>query len=239
MTITLVTTVFITLLALAGMWLGNVVSNDETTAADVAATLALAVGLTAPLLGSLIIKLEELRHANAQLQYLASYDFLTGALNRRAFMEGVEKRLAEGGTSETKARLALFVIDVDHFKVINDRYGHQVGDLALVRIADALRASLRETDLFGRLGGEEFGAFLDDIAPVDALKVAEKCRLAIAECPFTPEGEQHSVSVSIGIAFAMPDEDFTTLFHQADNRLYRAKEHGRNRIEAPLVSVAA
>lgn len=232
-------TCFVCLLAVSGTILAHFLAGRAIEAVSVYTSMVLSIVLTAPIFGFLMVKILELRRANEQLHYFATFDFLTGARNRRSFMEEVEIRLLEKQRSATCPESALLVVDVDHFKVINDRYGHQTGDLALVRIADTLRANLREGDLFGRLGGEEFGIYLDNITPSAAIGLAERCRESINECPFTPNGEDHTLSISIGVAIANMNEDFTSLFSQADHRLYSAKEHGRNRIESPAIPFAA
>ena len=229
------TTLIVCVLAVIGMVIGNGLASEQTSAQDYYTTITLASLLTAPIFSYLMVKQVQLHHANEQLHVLATTDFLTGALNRRAFMAHVESRLAADAESAEISSSALFVVDVDYFKTINDRYGHQTGDLALVRIADTLRTGLRYTDLFGRLGGEEFGIYLDDVTPAEAMRIAERCRLAVNACSFTPEGEEHMLSISIGIAITTPGEDFTSLYQQADNRLYLAKEHGRNRIEMAVI----
>ena len=234
-----VTTLAVCALAVIGMLVGNALAGEKTSPQDYITTLVLSGFITAPILTYVMIKLQQLHLVNEQLNYLATTDFLTGALNRRAFMAFVEDRLYEDSKAGRNPESALLVIDVDHFKVINDRYGHQTGDIALVRIADTLRANLRSTDLFGRLGGEEFGVYLDDISPIDAVRAAERCRIAINACEFTPEGRDHTLSISVGIALSTAGEDFASLFKQADSRLYLAKEHGRNRIEPPGVFRAA
>ena len=232
-------TFLVCVLAVTGTMFANILAGRAIEAVSVYTSMVLSIVLTVPIFGFLMIKILELRRANEQLHYFATFDSLTGARNRRSFMEEVEIRLLDKHRCATRPESALLVVDVDHFKVINDRYGHQTGDLALVRIADTLHANLREGDLFGRLGGEEFGIYLDNISPSGAIGLAERCRLSINECRFTPNGEDHVLSISVGVAIASMDEDFTSLFSQADRRLYSAKEHGRNRIESPAISFAA
>jgi diguanylate cyclase len=234
-----VTTLVVNILAVFGSLIANDLAGRPSLPVDIYTSIALATLFTVPLFGFLTVKLQQLRIANEQLQVFATTDFLTGALNRRAFMERVECRLLEQVTNRRTQGSALLVIDVDHFKVINDRYGHQNGDLALVRIADTICANLRATDLFGRLGGEEFGVYVDDITAREAVMVAERCRLAINRCNFTPQGEKHLLSISIGVAISGPGEVFASMFKEADSRLYLAKEHGRNRIEPAFVPHAA
>ncbi len=238
-TVTGLTTLAVSILAILGTLAANHLAGQQSLASDYYISATLAVFFTVPLFGFFMIKVQQLERANERLNYFATIDSLTGALNRRAFMEAVETRLVEQNQSGEVTQSALLVIDVDHFKLINDRYGHQTGDIALVRISDTIRANLRETDLFGRLGGEEFGVYLENIVPAAAIRTAEQCRQATNNCPFTPEGEDHRLSISIGIAISEQDEDFSSLFKEADNRLYLAKANGRNRIELPRIQHAA
>lgn len=233
------TTVIVSILALLGTLAANGIAGKPNHPVDFYTSIGLAALFTIPLFGFLMVKVQQLSHANRQLHLLATTDFLTGTLSRRAFMEEVETSLSKYDQSTYRTESALLVIDVDHFKRINDRYGHQVGDLALIRIADTLRENLRPNDPLCRLGGEEFGVFLDMTSAVEAVGIAERCRRAITECSFSPENEDHELSISIGIAITVPGEDFTSLFKEADNQLYLAKAHGRNRIELPGLSSAA
>lgn len=177
-----------------------------------------------------LVRVAQLRHANEKLQVLASTDWLTGCLNRRAFTQAVAARnVAEpGGTS---GRGALLVIDADHFKVINDVFGHDRGDEALQLMAAVIRSKVREGDLVCRMGGEEFGAFLPGADHDTANLVAERIRRGIARLAFAPADTAHQLSVSIGAAVFDGDIEFSALFRVADQRLYLAKQSGRNRCE--------
>ncbi|ODN70265.1 GGDEF domain-containing protein [Methylobrevis pamukkalensis] len=123
------------------------------------------------------------------------------------------------------------MIDVDRFKSINDRYGHETGDAVLCEVADAIRGTLRGRDIVARLGGEEFGVYLCDIAPGDVDQVAERIRLAIAERKIRVGNRQIAVTASLGVAVAGPDGlTFDDLMRGADGALYAAKSSGRNRV---------
>jgi len=233
------TTLIVAALAVLGTVSANLLEGRPTIAVDYYSAIGLAVVLTIPLYGFLAIKLQQMHVLNIKLHELATTDFLTGALNRGAFVTEVEKLLFGGAVRSTALTSVLLVIDVDHFKSINDRFGHQAGDLALVRIADSLRQTMRETDLLGRLGGEEFGIFMPNVAPDAAIRAAETCRIAVEQCPFSPMGEEQSMSVSIGVVFARQHDDFTSLFKQADTCLYLAKNRGRNRVEVETSPLAA
>lgn len=236
---TSVTTLIVAVLAVFGTLIANSIDGRATEAVDYYASVVLAVLFTVPLYGFLAFKLQQMHLLNRKLHDLATTDFLTGALNRGAFVTNVENHLHDSGTRDNALTSALLVIDVDHFKAINDRYGHQTGDMALVRIADTLRGCLKENTMFGRLGGEEFGVFLEGVTPHEAMRIAESCRIAVGKSIFLPAGETHALSISIGVAFVHPGDDFTSLFKQADTCLYLAKSRGRNRIETDLSALAA
>jgi diguanylate cyclase len=193
----------------------------------VSATL-IPIVLAGPLFFYLTLKLRELAAANHRLAELAARDGLTGCLNRTSFAGLVDRRTASAAEG---AGGALLVIDADHFKSINDRFGHDQGDDALRLIADAIRDAVRAGDLVGRLGGEEFAVFLPGAGHREAREVAERIRGGIAASQFNPPGGAHSLSASLGGAVFRGAADFQTLFRIADQRLYEAKTSGRNRVE--------
>lgn len=158
-----------------------------------------------------------------ELSTLAHQDFLTAALTRRAFCEGA--RAALGQCSRDGSPVALLTFDIDHFKAVNDRFGHGTGDRVLKGIAKACRATLRPGDLFGRLGGEEFAVLLPRTNFRSALICAERLRMAIQ---LQPEPGCPSVSASFGLAMAT-DESIEQWLVAADDALYEAKRGGRNR----------
>jgi diguanylate cyclase len=174
----------------------------------------------------IMIGQEHLRAANQRLQKLANYDFLTDCLNRGAFAAKVGAWLHERSTSATGA---LLMIDADNFKAINDLYGHDIGDEALVIIARSIRSVMREGDLVGRMGGEEFGVFLPGAGEGQAGIIAERIRAAVNLARFAPDGEQKHLSVSIGGAAFTGTTSFSELFRLADRHLYGAKNTGRNK----------
>ncbi|ODT79438.1 MAG: hypothetical protein ABS76_19820 [Pelagibacterium sp. SCN 64-44] len=181
--------------------------------------------LAGPSILIILVRQEQLRAANQQLQKLANYDFLTDCLNRGAFAAAVAARLKTFGATATGA---LLMIDADNFKAINDLYGHDVGDQALTIIARSIRAVLREGDLVGRMGGEEFAVFLPGVAEGQATIMAERIRAAVNLARFAPEGEERHLSVSIGGAVFAAPTSFAELFRIADRHLYGAKNAGRN-----------
>lgn len=195
------------------------------------AAAALAVILAGPILGFLVLRLRELALANQKLDLVASTDSLTACLNRGAFSAKVDARLADDGRGQRRIRGALLVIDADHFKSINDNFGHDVGDDALRVIAGAIRGQVRKGDLVGRLGGEEFGVFLPGATQENAAGVAERIRRSISELAFRPNGRRYDLTVSVGGVSFEDQLGFVELFRIADRRLYQAKNSGRNRIE--------
>lgn len=172
-----------------------------------------------------------LKRLHADLRHKARTDSLTGGLNRGAFFAALE---AEADRSTTT--IALLVADADHFKKINDSFGHLVGDEALRRIGAAISGTVGENTMWGRIGGEEFAAVLSGVDREQAVAIAERLRLTVAETALAHDGRPVPLSVSIGIAFARgaidagPPIDATALFRRADGDLYRAKSAGRNRI---------
>ncbi|MBN9010905.1 MAG: GGDEF domain-containing protein, partial [Rhizobiales bacterium] len=121
-------------------------------------------------------------------------------------------------------------VDADHFKTINDRFGHDRGDEALRVIARSIQGLVRGADLVGRVGGEEFGVFLPGSSSRQAEAVAERIRKTINEAEFDADGERTPLSVSVGGAIFRGDVSYADLFHVADQQLYRAKQAGRNRV---------
>jgi len=158
---------------------------------------------------------------------LASTDELTGIANRRAFMSQLDREIS--GAAEFGWPLAVAMFDVDHFKAVNDRYGHAVGDRVLQRIAERASGAVRGGDLVGRLGGEEFGILMPGASAEDAAVVAERLREAI-ELPRPEDEGLPAVTVSIGIATREGQRDAGALLSTADAALYAAKGAGRNRV---------
>jgi diguanylate cyclase (GGDEF)-like protein len=178
------------------------------------------VGQAAPVLANLRnLAIAELR---------ASMDSLTGLPNKRAVADTLKRMLAQA--SRTLSALSLVVLDLDHFKEINDRFGHPLGDQALANVGAAIRSALRESDFAGRNGGEEFAVLLPDTDATGAVVTAEKLRAAIADISLP--GVDLPVTASVGIA-AYPEHALSTerLERLADSALYIAKRSGRDRIE--------
>jgi diguanylate cyclase (GGDEF)-like protein len=190
----------------------------------------LPIALAVPLLLFFTSKLRELAIAHRRLTIYAATDSLTQVMNRAAFSTLVEAYLNEVRSSEGAPHGALLIIDADDFKSVNDRFGHDRGDEALVTIAGAIKSMLRAPDLVGRLGGEEFGVFLPGASVDQAATVAERIRHTVNASPFAPAGAAHALSVSVGGAVFEGRLAFADLFRHADQQLYAAKQAGRNRV---------
>lgn len=168
--------------------------------------------------------LAELERSHAELAEKASRDHMTGLLNRENFFSMFEhrRRVCDQG--------ALLIIDIDHFKRINDNWGHPVGDEALVTVSKAIVQTIRDGDVAGRIGGEEFAIFLPGASATRAELLAERIRSTVAGIEFCPtEFVRMPLSVSVGGAMCRSDADLSDVIRAADRRLYEAKRAGRNR----------
>jgi two-component system, cell cycle response regulator len=173
----------------------------------------------------------DLAEANARLAQLAVTDGLTGVYNHRHFHERLALEVERSGRNGLP--LALFMIDVDHFKNYNDRHGHPAGDEVLRQVARVLADGRRVNDFVARYGGEEFAVVLVDTPKLGAAQVADKLRQRIAEFPFAHAGDQPGGAITVSVGVASFPEDASTpeaLVRAADAALYRAKTAGRNRV---------
>ena len=162
-----------------------------------------------------------------QLETDVLTDALTGIANRRAFDFELKRRLVDW--NRQRIPLCLLMVDIDHFKMANDCYGHQAGDIGLQHVAKILKDSLREMDLVARYGGEEFGLILPYSTLKEARAVAERTRELIAEHPFEYDQHVFRLTASIGVTEIMHGDDSDLLIRRADSALYKAKRFGRNR----------
>lgn len=163
-----------------------------------------------------------------ELRKQATTDGLTGVLNRRAFREESERVISVA--SRHRENLAVIGLDLDHFKAINDTFGHAAGDTVLISVTNAVKAKLRSGDIFGRVGGEEFSIVLPHTDREGALAVAEKLRRAVADLAFSFDGKPVRMTASFGLArLTLVAKDLDTLTAHADAALYRSKAEGRNR----------
>lgn len=192
--------------------------NDASLAGGAFEAVVLSVGLADRAL--------RMRHDRDTVRRLADHDALTNVFNRRAWTERVSALLSGGPPRP----LALLFLDLDHFKLLNDRQGHNAGDRALVAVAKALTTELRPADLLGRYGGEEFVALLDGIPAQQAVQVATRLCRRVHRLEIPVSEESLLLTVSIGIAMRHEGDDVESLVDRADQAMYDAKLGGRNRV---------
>jgi diguanylate cyclase (GGDEF)-like protein len=173
---------------------------------------------------------ERLSTLNKELEEISITDGLTQAFNRQYFMDRIKQEVKRASRYGTHVSLLMF--DIDHFKRVNDTYGHQAGDAVLAFFAGLIREDLRETDLFARYGGEEFSLLAMAMDSAEAVLLAERMRRKVEAAEFVHSGQRLKVTVSIGVSTWLPEirENFDELIRRADEALYRAKEQGRNRV---------
>lgn len=185
-------------------------------------------GLMSPELELLADVMHKLWSENRKLVYQNTYDFLTGTLNRRSLFNAI--KAVSSLSKRNRTSIGVMMVDIDHFKRINDSFGHQFGDQVLRYVASSMKKSLRDSDLLGRYGGEEFLAFLSSVEPDSLSAVAEKMRRNVEK----GNREQGNVTVSIGLArgriLSDVEDEIHALIKTADENLYKAKMQGRNRV---------
>ncbi len=170
----------------------------------------------------------DLKSAQVELQRLATTDFLTGICNNRCFFENGEREIQRA--RRYGHPLGVLMFDIDHFKRVNDTYGHAAGDQVLVAITAACRAFLRDIDVFGRLGGEEFAILLPETDLAGGRTTAERLRSTIAEKGIEAGGATLNVTISVGVSVLSPgDDEIEQVLKRADDAMYEAKKTGRNR----------
>lgn len=199
------------------------------------ATIALPLIVGAPMTFYLSLQNAQLNAAYRQLEAVAARDSLTACLNHGSFVAQANAFLESD--EPHKVHGALLVVDADHFKSVNDRFGHHIGDVALKQIAARIQAEVGKGDFVGRLGGEEFGVMLPGADRNRAQAVAEGIRKTVQSIEFEVEGHCFNLSVSIGGAVFEQKVKYSQLFRFADQSLYRVKNSGRNSVD--LVPFAA
>jgi len=181
--------------------------------------------------GERIIDLQdELIKTREELHYLATHDSLTHLLNRPAVLSELHRTLARANRQGSSAAIAM--TDLDHFKAINDTYGHSVGDAVLCEVSRRMASSLRPYDTLGRYGGDEFLVIFEGCYPSDGIQLAERLRKCISEEKIFVEDTAISVEISVGVAATgtWKTEEANSLIRYADMALYKAKNNGRNRV---------
>jgi diguanylate cyclase (GGDEF)-like protein len=174
----------------------------------------------------------ELLQAQESLRFHAEHDSLTGVLNRRAIRDVLRRELAR--CRRENQTLGVMLVDVDHFKRINDRYGHGAGDSTLVNVVQRISSTLRPYDLIGRYGGEEFLVIAPGCDLELTKKLAERILVAVSDRPVDLGNNTVTVTLSLGATLGTADSDPEFLVAAADSAMYQAKRNGRNRVEISL-----
>ncbi len=195
-------------------------------------------GVVTIVLYSTCLLIYRINRSSEVLRRLATTDPLTGAFNRRHFMELMAREQRRADRYATT--YSVLMIDIDHFKRVNDTYGHQVGDHAIQAMAEACKRTTRPTDIVARYGGEEFIVTLTHTDQPGALKVAERLREAVAEIALPTEQGTLAFTISIGVSTYVTKSAVDQIIGRADHALYKAKQTGRNRVcvEEPVAEAA-
>ena len=166
-----------------------------------------------------------------ELQHIIAHDELTSSLTRRQLIQSIQ--ILQQQAKDSAQTTAFIMLDIDHFKQVNDNYGHQIGDRALQSCVHTIQALLKPHDLLGRLGGEEFAIFMSNTDTVTAYHCAEKIREKISQTPIALEHQDYFyIQISVGLYICKPEnqQSIEYLFKQADDALYQAKRQGRNQV---------
>jgi diguanylate cyclase (GGDEF)-like protein len=197
--------------------------------------LTYAVGSVLPVIGTIGFLLMCTERSQRELERAARVDYLTDCYNRRAIEEMGMRAIA--AARRHGMPMCLLVLDIDHFKGINDELGHAVGDAALVASVHRIRGALRTEDLLGRLGGEEFIVLMPNTDSSSGVSAAERIRQGFSALPLEMSGHRRMVTLSIGVAVLAPmDRQFSQLLQRADRAMYAAKNAGRNLVMADPMS---
>ena len=217
-----------TLLSVSATALTTILVYGHASGLLISAFVGAAVGFIMTFVMMLVLR--DLERMHQQLEYIARTDSLTQAFNRRYFMDvlayEMEKSMRYGDP------LTLILFDIDNFKAVNDRYGHNAGDVVLQSISQLCSTETRQPDIFARVGGEEFACLLSGSSANNYAILAERLRQQVQN--LVTEYEQHSIQVTISLGVALYQAGMTRpedLLKQADIALYRAKEQGKNRVE--------
>jgi diguanylate cyclase (GGDEF)-like protein len=178
----------------------------------------------------LLHEIAERKRVEAALAEAAQTDALTGLLNRRAIITGLQAEVSR--YNRTQAPFSLLVCDIDHFKRVNDTYGHDVGDQVLKNVSDRLRTACRQHDLIARWGGEEFVVLLPETDLQGGMAAAEKLRESMTADVFPAGVQDLDLTLSIGVAAYEPGQTLDDCVKAADTAMYQAKSLGRNRVQA-------
>jgi diguanylate cyclase (GGDEF)-like protein len=223
-------------MAVSVVYLIGVAFNFDGTpgATDVSSTVSIRLGVTFLILGPVMVaSINTVRNELLRtLDYAANHDALTGCLLRKPFMQRSEARLEQ--QRRRGQSIAMLMLDIDHFKLINDRYGHPMGDQALMAFAAAIKPLLRRNDLLGRVGGEEFAVLMSGVSYAQTMQIAQRLCQEVEKQVITLDiGESIRITVSIGVCW-QPDADvqLRQMLIRSDKALYQAKSTGRNQVVA-------
>lgn len=185
-------------------------------------------GYRLPEVGELQKALDKLREEASRLHQKAATDQLTGVLSYSSLMETLEQQV--GKAKQKDSPLCVMMADLDFFKKVNDTYGHLVGDLVLRHTAERIQAAVRDFDMVGRFGGEEFVIILKNTDLPLARIIAERIRVEVSDTPFHAKEFNIRITISLGVAMLRKNEHMETLLERADAAMYEAKKNGRNRV---------
>jgi diguanylate cyclase (GGDEF)-like protein len=193
-----------------------------------------AEGYHAPQITELSHAVNGLREEISRLRHDSSTDHLTGMMNYANLMEAlqqhIDKAQDKAGHGKHPGHLCLVMLDLDHFKKINDTYGHVIGDFVLRHVAGRIKAAVRDFDMVGRFGGEEFVIIMSDTTLHVAQKIAERVRQVVMDTPLHLKEFSIAITISLGVAMLMEGERKEALLERADTAMYEAKKAGRNRV---------
>ncbi|WP_294619027.1 GGDEF domain-containing protein [uncultured Roseovarius sp.] len=213
----------ISLLAVLGsLALRGLLQPADVYARTLVSGSAVAAMLAAPIAYYIGLQMLDTQRLTQALEHAVNHDSLTGASTRASF-EAQVAQLPSGPK-------AIMVVDIDHFKTVNDRFGHQAGDSALCQFALRLKRNCREDDIIARFGGEEFVVLLHNVSLADAQAAAERLCAKLREAPIILNGQAHRLTASFGVAPLVNARELDDALAQADAALYRAKSAGRDRV---------
>lgn len=196
------------------------------------------LAVATPVAGVILTLMHRLDAARREADLLASMDYLTGALNRRHFLDAAKRELAR--SQHTAAPLSVLMLDVDDFKTVNDRAGHDVGDEVLRTVAHACRDAMRPGDLLARWGGEEFVALLPGAGAREAIAIGRRLCVAVAAIGVPSAPGTQRVTASLGVASSLePDEPLDAIIARADRAMYEAKRRGKNGVVHDTVALSS
>lgn len=229
--ITVLLSLSITVVSLVLTVLLHHVSDTEIGYLGLFSALLAPTFIAPPIIYKFLDIIRQLRLAHELLESLSQEDYLTGVYNRRHLEETAAKEFSLA--MRHKFPVSIMILDIDHFKQVNDTHGHLIGDQVLIALTQCVYEMIRQTDIFGRYGGEEFILFMPHTALDDAVMLSERMRQAIADNKFqsNTDSAKVNITVSVGVASATPEtKTLEDLILNADLALYRAKELGRNRV---------